>query len=116
MNAVVHVQLFYIATSVAPLLQNLSQDDSVALVFSLFENSLPVLPPTGVLQQHATPAAPSLEITLPFITQTAADRGLEMIAKVGPLFGHAIQSRQLGPLTAQTCAPSLEPYLLAFQV
>lgn len=64
-------------------LQNLTNQDSYALVFSLFEMSLPVLqqPPGEWHPQQQTPGL-RLDVTLPFITQAAADKGLTTIAKV----------------------------------
>jgi hypothetical protein len=63
-----------------PNVQNLTQEDSKGLVYSMFEISLPVLPSTGQQQQ---PPGLRLDVTLPFITQPVADRGLGILARVG---------------------------------
>lgn len=64
-------------------LQNLTSQDCYALVLSLFEMSLPVLqqPPGEWHPQQQTPGL-RLDVTLPFISQAAADKGLATIAKV----------------------------------
>jgi hypothetical protein len=69
------------------MLQNLSQEDIQALVFSIFETSLPVVPSTTQQQGEQQHAGQRLADTLPFITQGAADRALAMVAKVrsGPV-------------------------------
>jgi hypothetical protein len=72
------------------MLQNLSQEDIQALVFSIFETSLPVVPSTTQQQAEQQQAGPRLADTLPFITQGAADRALAMVAKVRS--GHALPS------------------------
>jgi hypothetical protein len=59
--------------------QNLTQEDSYGLVYSMFEISLPVLQP----RQQQQPPGLRLDVTLPFITQPLADRGLGQLAKVG---------------------------------
>lgn len=62
------------------------------LLYSIFENSLPVLP--APWQQQQQPAVPQqqqqqqvdgakLAATFPYITQAAADRSLGVIAQVG---------------------------------
>lgn len=63
-------------------MQHLTQEDSYGLVYSMFEISLPVLPSTGQQQQ---PPGLRLDVTLPFITQPVADRGLGQLAKVRAL-------------------------------
>jgi hypothetical protein len=65
------------------VLQNLTNEDSFALVFSLFEMSLPVLhQPPGEWHPQQQTRGLRLDVTLPFITQAAADKGLASIAKV----------------------------------
>jgi hypothetical protein len=62
------------------------------LLYSIFENSLPVLPSPWQQQQPAVPQqqpqqvdGAKLAATFPYITQAAADRSLGVIAQVGIL-------------------------------